>query len=164
MKEDLFTVQPFEGIDDYAQHPSVAEIELQMILEPNNPVAQALGWDCWFLTNQTGIDWIKEKIPALPFESGLASEEDKINFDVVILPGGKGKGINHKILYAIILMKTEKQEKITLETLAKDFDCSPREIANGIDKLKDVEALNWSLSFDGSLDVELLADIQLINK
>lgn len=159
MKEDLFTVQPFEGMDDYANHPSVAEIELQMILEPNNPVAQALGWDCWFLTNQDGIDWIKEKIPTLPFESGLASQEEIETYDIVIL--GVQAEINYKVLFAAVFVAVQTAQKISIETLSKDLNCSPREIAVGIDKLKDMGAIDWSLGVDGILDIELLADLSI---
>lgn len=70
--------------------------------------------------------------------------------------------MNHKILYAALMIIVENNQQFNIESLAKYLGCSSCEIALGIDKLKDIGAISWSLDFNNNLSIELLADLEIV--
>jgi AraC-like DNA-binding protein len=70
--------------------------------------------------------------------------------------------MNHKILYAALMVIFENEQQFNIESIANYLGCSSREVAFGFDTLSDMGAIKWSLDFDNNLSIELLADLEIV--
>jgi hypothetical protein len=82
-----YIIKPFEinGIllDDYESYEIWGEIELKNITSPNS-VNQALLYDAWFMTDQAGLEYLRETFPLLPFTAEESTLDSRVSLVAIL--------------------------------------------------------------------------------